>query len=298
MKNFSLYEKIETLIEYIEDNIEEKLTLETLSDVAGLSKFHLIRVFKKISDSTLMNYVRSRKLASSLNPLLNTDMRIIDVANQYNFEHEQTYIRSFKNEYRITPAKFRRSHTPVKIVDKINFSFCKEFEHGVLFNPQFVVKPEFKVVGIKDIISEEDNFIENEANNRGVDFFFNHRHKIKNAINPNTYIGLTRVINNESDYTYYMPSIQVSEFNDIPQNMYCDTIPASKYAVFQYVGNHPVEEISNLTMLTLFDYIFQTWIPKLNYDFSKEGGFHFEEINSEIASENYCEANLYFPISL
>lgn len=298
MKNSNLCTDIESLINYIEDNIEDKLTLELLSNVICLSKFHLIRVFKSITDITIMNYVRSRKLASSLNDLLKTDLRIIDIASKYNFEHEQTYIRSFRKEYGITPAKFRKNHTPVKIVDKINMNFCKQFEKGILFNPKFIVKPAFKVVGLKDKIIGYENITDNTANFRGVDFFYNHRHRVKNAINPNTYIGLTRLTHPDADYSFYMPSIQVSSFDDIPEDMSIDTVPSHKYAVFHYIGNHSPEEISIFTMLPLYEYIFDNWMLQFNYDLYVEGSFYFEVINADVASENYCEADIYYPLPL
>jgi AraC family transcriptional regulator len=298
MENISLYSSIELLIQHIEDNIEKNLSLEELSEHCCISKFHLIRVFKNLTNITVMDYVRSRKLASSLKDLLNTDMKIIDIALKYNFEYEQTYIRAFKNEYGITPSKFRKQHKTVNIVEKINLDLCKDFERGILFSPKFVVKPEFKVIGIKDIVPIEENTTKNLANNRGVDFFLKHSYRIKNAINPNVYIGLTRLVSNDADYTYYMPSIQVSSSADIPEGMCHDTIKGSKYAVFNYIGNHPAQELSKVTMKALYEYIYERWIPSLGYDFMEAGGFRFEEIDSKVSTSDYCEAKLYLPLKL
>lgn len=43
-----------------------------------------------------MEYVQSRKLTSSLNELLSTNMRIIDIGLNYGFDYEQSYIRAFR----------------------------------------------------------------------------------------------------------------------------------------------------------------------------------------------------------
>ncbi len=295
MKNINFFSSIEYLIQYIEDNIENDITLELLSEISFISKFHLIRVFKNVADITIMNYVRSRKLARSLKDLLETNITIVDIAVKYNFSYEQTYIRAFRNEYDITPSKFRKEPIPLKIVEKININLYIDFKSGLLSKPLFIIRPEFKVIGIKDIIVEDENFTKNLANDRGVVFFFNNRHKIKNAINPNVYIGLTRIVSNDADYTYYMPSLQVNTFEDLPEGMCSDIIPTSKYIVFHYIGNHSPEEISVVTMEALYDYIFQTWVLESSYDFMLNGGFHFEEIDTSIASENYCEAKIYFP---
>jgi AraC family transcriptional regulator len=298
MEKINLHSNIESIIQYIEDNIERDLTLELLSEISCVSKFHLTRVFKSVADITIIDYVRSRKLARSVNDLLKTNLKVIDIAVKYAFNYEQTYIRAFKNEYCVTPSRFRKKPVPLKIVDKFNLAICMDFKSGILFRPQYIVIPEFKVIGIKDIIVARENYTKNMANNRGVEFFFNHSHKIKNAVNPNVYIGLTRLISNEADHSYYMPSLQVSSFDHLPDGMCCDTVPAGKYAVFHYIGNHPAKEISVFTMEALYDYIYQTWVPKNGYDFMEDGGFHFEEIDSETGSENYCEARIYFPLKL
>lgn len=297
MKSVNLYRALVSIIQYIEDNIEEDLTLELLSEISYISKFHLIRVFKNISNITIIDYVRSRKLARNLSDLLNTSTNILDIAMKYNFNYEQTYIRAFKEEYGITPSKFRKAPIPLKIVEKINIDLCIDFKSGVLTKPIFVVRPELKVMGIKDVIRDEEKYTKNLANNRGVNFIFEHSHKIKNAINSDVYIGLTRLISNDADYTYYMPSLQVNNFDEVPEGMYYDTIPASKYIVFHYIGNHSPEEISLFKMESLYLYIFQTWISKYNYDSMMNGGFHFEEIDGSIASENYCEAKIYLPLN-
>ncbi|KAB3531556.1 AraC family transcriptional regulator [Alkaliphilus serpentinus] len=298
MTTTSLYSSVENLINYIEDHIEGDLTLESLSSSFCISKFHLIRIFKNLTNFTMMEYVKSRKLACSLYELLYTDMKVIDIALKYHFNYEQSYIRAFKKEFGITPAKFRNNQIPVKIVDRINLDFCTSIDDGILFQPQYIVRPEMKLVGVKDIIKLKDKYVKNLANSRGVNFFHNQRIHIKNTLNPHIYIGLTRLVDHSADYTYYMPSVEVNSFEDIPKGMFYDTLPSCKYAVFHYIGRHHAEYISLHTMKALYDYIYSTWIPANNYDFIREGGFRFEEIDSTITSNDYCEAKIYLPFKL
>lgn len=104
MKNSNLYLLTEELIDYIEAHIKENLTIELLSDVSCLPKFYLLRIFKNLTNVTLMEYVRARKLACSLYEMLNSNMSILDISLTYNFKYEQNYILSFKNAYEITPS--------------------------------------------------------------------------------------------------------------------------------------------------------------------------------------------------
>ena len=285
------------MLNFIEENIENNISLELLSEVACLSKFHLLRVFKNLTDITIMDYVRSRKLTNSLNDLLGSNLKIIDVALKYGFDYEQTFIRSFKNQFGVTPASYRKKQIPLNIIEKINLDQCLDIERGIIFSPKFIVRPEIKVMGIKHQIYIQENLEKNIAGSRGVDFFENHRGKIKNPINPNVYIGLTKLVSNDAPYNYYLPSIEVVDFSYVPEKMDYDIIPSSKYAVFHYIGNHAPEELSLARMKELYNYIYQRWIPLLGYDFMKEGGFRFEEVDSDVCSNQYCEAKIHLPIN-
>lgn len=119
-------------IDYIEENIKSKLTIQSVAEHSGFSKFHLIRLFETYIGMSLMEYIRARKLSLSLYEIKNTDMRIIDIAMEYSFQHPQTYIRSFKILFGTTPSSIRESgFTPINIVEKANVSkidyFCKQF---------------------------------------------------------------------------------------------------------------------------------------------------------------------------
>lgn len=291
------YDNITFLVNYIEENIHSQLTLEHLSTISYISKFHLSRLFKNLTDNTLMDYVKGRKLACSLHDLLNTDLKIIDISLKYGFKHEQTYIRAFKKAYDITPSKYRRQHQPVKIIDKVNLERSKILKTGIIFEAEIVVKPSIKLIGYKKKINVQENFDKNVSSHHALDFFYNYSRKIKNAVNPNVFIGLTRQIpESGKKYTYYMPALQVTDFSEVPEGLTCDTLPSSTYAVFKYCGTHPVEEISMATLRSLYDYVLNDWADHVGYKLLDYNKYHFEEIDSSAATKDYCEAKIYMPI--
>lgn len=114
---------VNRVVKYIEENLKENITLESISSYVKISKYHLNRIFKEVTNNQLMHYVKYRKLTSSINELLYTDLRIVDIAMEYKFEHEQSYIRSFKNTFNISPGTFRKSKPGVEIIDKLNTDF-------------------------------------------------------------------------------------------------------------------------------------------------------------------------------
>lgn len=92
----------------IENKLREDLSADILAKKYALSKRHLERIFKYAFNVNIGSYIRSRRLASSLNDLLKTNNKVLDIALEYCFEFEPSYIRSFKREFGITPGEFRK----------------------------------------------------------------------------------------------------------------------------------------------------------------------------------------------
>ena len=109
------YTLLENVLLEIENGVRDGISINTLADQFSLSSVHLSRIFKDIFNHPLGGYIRSRKLASSLDELIKTNANIIDIALDYDFMYEQTYIRSFKREFGITPGEFRKNMEMIKV---------------------------------------------------------------------------------------------------------------------------------------------------------------------------------------
>ncbi len=294
-KNTSI-EKMSSVIEYIEANIRQKIILDDISYHVGLSKFHLNRIFKAITNRQLMGYVRNRKLAHSLSELLNTHLRIVDISTEYGFEHEQSYIRSFKNAFGISPNQFRKEKPALEITDKIDLQYIHSIgDNGMIIEPRILIKPEFKIVGTEHIMRLADDKQFFIANKVGNEFFYQYRHEIKNTVNPEIYIGLIKWIDENMEYTCYIPSLQVSNFETIPPSMSGHTIPTRKYAVFKYIGLHHPKHTNALSLKAIHQYIFGIWLARTIYTMTDR--YFFESINNSIARDDYCEVDLFIPIN-
>lgn len=294
MDHTSLFGTMKQLVEGIEASLRSRATLEDLAAASHVSKFHLHRAFRRITGYSVMNYVRSRKLAASLQELLGSGLRIADIAQEYGFEHHQSYIRAFKREFGMTPQEFRGGQSPLSIVEKIDPGEWEEAGAGLIIKPQIMVKPAFRLVGVRQWVDEADNRLHQSANRAGQEFFFRERHRVPYPVNPDVYIGLTRVPEEYKGVTSYMPSLEVSRLEDIPEGMTADTVPAHKYAVFKYIGMHGPEQVSSATLSYLWQYVFRDWMPR--FDRGKADRLSFERIDSGIADEHYCEVELYYPL--
>ncbi len=96
---------IEGIIEYINNHIDEDITLDELSKEFYLSKFHLSREFSKHTGTTIHRYIVQKKLIVAKELILN-DYPINSVYKQSGFGDYSNFFRSFKNEYGVTPKQF------------------------------------------------------------------------------------------------------------------------------------------------------------------------------------------------
>jgi len=96
---------IDGIIEYINNHIEEDITVDELSECFYLSKFHLSREFKKHTGTTIHRYIIQKKLIEAKELILK-GVPIISVYKQCGFGDYSNFFRSFKNEYGVTPKRF------------------------------------------------------------------------------------------------------------------------------------------------------------------------------------------------
>ncbi|MBO0993916.1 helix-turn-helix transcriptional regulator [Bacillus sp. SD088] len=99
---------IQKSIKYIENNLHEDLSLESIAQFAGFSRYHFHRVFQKETGVTISEYVRYRRIANSASMLINADEKIIDIAFYYHFETQESFSRSFKKHYKLPPGQYRK----------------------------------------------------------------------------------------------------------------------------------------------------------------------------------------------
>ncbi len=97
------------IIEYINNHIDEELTIDSLSEHAFLSKYHLLREFKKHSGTTIHKYIIQKKLILAKELILQ-GMPITDVFKQCGFGDYSNFFRAFKKEYGVTPKHFFSSY--------------------------------------------------------------------------------------------------------------------------------------------------------------------------------------------
>ena len=291
--NIEQWETIKETINLIDRKIKEDISLDEISKDIGISKFYLHRLFKSITGKSLINYVRRRRMSLSAKDLLNTNFKIIDIAHEYGYKQENSYIRAFEQMFKISPAQYRKLKCELDIEPTININEHIHIGQGLLIRPSMCLKPQFYVQGIRTEIVHEINLIEQQTTKLAIQWRKEYLHKVKNAVNKEVYIGLILYSSHPEYSNDYVTGVEVSKLGDVTFPMTEYVIPTHEYAVFKYIGLHSPYEITFATIKGLYDYI-GTWLQKSSY--CEEAPFHFEKIDLSICNDHYCEMEIYYTI--
>lgn len=101
--------RIISIINYIDDNYQEDLTIEQLSEVFHLSEGHLSKLFKENLGMTIKAYISQTRAKEVRNVLLTSDLPLIDIAIMCGFPNVKSMNKVFKDLYQCTPSQFRRN---------------------------------------------------------------------------------------------------------------------------------------------------------------------------------------------
>lgn len=108
-KGESSYEdSIQSVKEYIAENLNEHLTVGRLAGVVNMSSSHFSRVFKQQTGFSPYDYILISRLNRAKYLLQVTDMTIAAIAYEIGFNSESNFIYFFTENEGISPGKFRK----------------------------------------------------------------------------------------------------------------------------------------------------------------------------------------------
>jgi AraC family transcriptional regulator len=101
--------RIGRTLDFLNRNLDQHLSLRTLSEIACFSPFHFHRIFSHLVGETPNDYVRRLRLEKAANMLDNYPQRsITDIALQCGFSGSAVFARSFKVHFGVSARRWRR----------------------------------------------------------------------------------------------------------------------------------------------------------------------------------------------
>ena len=109
-KNAICSKQIAICIDYIYDNLHERITVEELADYVGLNPSYLSRLFKSEVGSSISDYIRQKKIETAKNMLIYSDFKPAEIASILAFPSQSYFTEVFRKSTGLTPAKFKKQY--------------------------------------------------------------------------------------------------------------------------------------------------------------------------------------------
>ena len=260
------YEYLNKMIQYIEKHLTEKIEYRELAKIVGVSEYSLQRIFIFLTNISLAEYIRKRRLSKAFEELKKSDIKIIDLATKYQYDSAISFARAFKNLFGITPSECKTDNKEYKLFPIIKFNNTEVYEE---LNYEIKEIDEVVVYCKKVKAKTHDDFLYNirslykEIKDNG----------LYKKFNEDGQYGITII--GDNDYTYLVGCKIKYE------NTEKFIISKGKYAVFN-VGSREQKDIDETEIN-----IISQWLPSTNYEIE-------QELYIEIYFENNCY--IYMPI--
>ncbi|WP_289053432.1 hybrid sensor histidine kinase/response regulator transcription factor [Carboxylicivirga marina] len=98
-------------LETVRTNMEnESFGVEELGTELGMSRSHLHRKLKALTDKSTTDFIRTIRLKEAAAKLISTDDHINEVAYKVGFNSSSYFIKSFKKEFKMSPGQYKQAH--------------------------------------------------------------------------------------------------------------------------------------------------------------------------------------------
>ena len=132
-------------IDYIESVMKDEIDEKRILELSGYSYTMFRRIFSILTETTLSEYIRARKLTEAAKKIRETDEKIIEIAFEYGYDSPDSFGLAFKNFHGYTPSEVRKGN-PFRSVSRVRLMLT--VKGGNNMNITIQKKEAFKVAGI------------------------------------------------------------------------------------------------------------------------------------------------------
>jgi len=226
-------EEVQKGINYIEANLDYDISLQKVSQKAGISQWHFQRIFRALTNETLKTYIRTRRLSRAFGKLLNTNQKIIEVAVVAGFESQESFTRAFKKVFNMTPYEARKISNSNLFLNKIEFNteYLLHINNSISLVPEIYTEKKMQFVGMKTQFYSVDSEKNNIADKLPSlwEAFLPRMLEIKDSV-PGAAYGIIQQTEDKTDLLEYYSVCEVSQISNLPAEMISLVIPESNYA--------------------------------------------------------------------
>lgn len=267
------WEAIQKTVDYIEENLSQKMTPETLAAVAALSPFYFQRLFTRLLKRPVNDYVKMRRLARASEELAEKEGRILDIALGCGFNSHESLTRAFKSAYGITPEEYRKNPVPLNQVMKpdllLNYVMVDEgvplITDGIVLemNRKKLTAPEY-YMGVSGQISIAQNTPPGAVTGICEPYLlWEQFHAIENTLPdrlPNGIrLGASAMGDNENGTFTYFAGCAAANGTAADEKLTVWELPAGEYVVCSFEAEDE-EQLRFSALDKAMKYLLETWL--------------------------------------
>lgn len=118
IKKERIYSKqIVLCIDYIYENLHNRIKIAELAQTAGINESYLSKLFKRETGMTVSDYIRWRKVEAAQSMLKYTEHSYSDIAEYLAFSSQSHFIEVFHKATGLTPKEYRNQYFRRKWID-------------------------------------------------------------------------------------------------------------------------------------------------------------------------------------
>lgn len=110
LKSETADDRIQKCLNYIRKNINQNIKIDMLAEIVCLSRDHLIRLFKKETGLTPIQYISIKKMEKAQLLLVSGNMSIKEIAFMLSYEDHSYFNRLFKKITGGSPQEYRKEY--------------------------------------------------------------------------------------------------------------------------------------------------------------------------------------------
>jgi AraC family transcriptional regulator len=212
---------------YIESHLGEPLTLDDISAVGGVSRFHMVRAFAAATGFSVMRYVRARRLSEAARALAAGAPDILTLALDADYGSHEAFTRAFRDHFGVTPEAVRATTclNRLKLQEAI---LMDSTALDTLAPPRFETGKAMLIAGVGDRFSHD--------NGAGIPGLWQRFHQYVQSLPGRIGQVAYGVCCNGDDAGNfdYIAGVEVTDFSGLPREFSRVRIPEQRYAVFSH----------------------------------------------------------------
>lgn len=269
---------IQNAIEYMEENITDRLEINDIASKAYVSAFHFQRIFSILCGYTVAEYIRNRRLTLAGQKLAVSNERIIDIALEFGYDSPDSFARAFTRFHGISPSAAKEKGAKLKSFAPLRIKLT--LEGGTMLEYKIVSKAAFTVMG------KLRNFSFNNSYKEIPEFWDEHMKSEDSKI----VCGMYGVCydGDENGFEYLIADNYIP-WNEIPDGYITKTVPEGMWAIFPCRGALPqaLQEVNTK--------IWNEWLPNCK-EYKLAGNYTIEMYTPLCEDENNNYSEIWIPI--